>query len=270
MLKGLKPDKIPDPSGSGKKIVDFWGPSKKMLNDLKFLESLKTYDKDNVPQSVMKEIRAKYIVNPEFVPEKIKNASTACEGICKWVLAIEKYDRVAKIIAPKREALKKAETEFNLAMSDLKLKQENLREIQNKLQKLVDELEANKARKMDLEQQAELCKTKLMRAEQLLGGLGGEKKRWIEEANRLAELGKCVTGDILLSSAVVAYLGNFTPDFRAEQIMSWLESIRSSSLLCSEGFSLQSTIGQAVEIRDWLIQKLPNDSFSIENALIKK
>ena len=45
ILKGVKPDRIPDPSGSGKKIEDFWGPSKKVLGDMKFLQSLKDYDK---------------------------------------------------------------------------------------------------------------------------------------------------------------------------------------------------------------------------------
>ena len=41
MLKGVKPDKIPDPSGSGKMVLDYWGPSKKVLGDMKFLENLK-------------------------------------------------------------------------------------------------------------------------------------------------------------------------------------------------------------------------------------
>jgi dynein heavy chain len=39
------------------------------------------------------------------VPEEIKKASGAAEGICKWVRAICKYDIVAKEIRPKREAL---------------------------------------------------------------------------------------------------------------------------------------------------------------------
>ena len=45
VIKGIKPDRVPDPSGSGKKIEDYWGPSKKMLGDMKFLESLKDFDK---------------------------------------------------------------------------------------------------------------------------------------------------------------------------------------------------------------------------------
>ena len=29
----------------GKRIEDYWGPSKKILGDMKFLEQLRTYDK---------------------------------------------------------------------------------------------------------------------------------------------------------------------------------------------------------------------------------
>ena len=47
ILKAVKPDRIPDPSGSGKKIEDYWGPSKKLLGDFKFLQSLREYDKVN-------------------------------------------------------------------------------------------------------------------------------------------------------------------------------------------------------------------------------
>lgn len=44
---------------AGKPYEDFWGPSQKMLGDMKFLESLKNYDKDNIPVAVMKKIRDK-------------------------------------------------------------------------------------------------------------------------------------------------------------------------------------------------------------------
>lgn len=64
---------------------------------MKFLDSLKEYDKDNIPAPVIKKIREKYITNSEFDPAIIKNVSSACEGLCKWVRAIEVYDVVAKV-----------------------------------------------------------------------------------------------------------------------------------------------------------------------------
>ena len=78
---------------TGKKIEDFWGPSKRVLGDMNFLKSLQNYDKDNIPPAIIKTIRQKYTSNTEFDPEKIKTASTAAEGLCKWVVAMESYDK---------------------------------------------------------------------------------------------------------------------------------------------------------------------------------
>ena len=50
----------------------------------------------------MKKIRAEYCSNPEFDPAKVKNASSAAEGLCKWVRAMEIYDRVAKVSGKQR------------------------------------------------------------------------------------------------------------------------------------------------------------------------
>ena len=43
MLLDIKPAKVPDPTGSGKKIDDFWEPSKKALDDPNFVTSLKVH-----------------------------------------------------------------------------------------------------------------------------------------------------------------------------------------------------------------------------------
>lgn len=178
VIKGIKPERIPDPSGSGKKIEDFWMPAKKMLGDMKFLEGLQNFDKDNIPAANIKTIRTKYVPNPEFVPEKVRNASTACEGLCKWVCAMEVYDRVAKVVAPKKAQLKEAEANLAVAMASLEKKRASLRDVQDKLSKLQANLELNKKKKADLENQVDMCTKKLERAEQLIGGLGGEKDRY--------------------------------------------------------------------------------------------
>lgn len=84
-------------------IEDFWGPSKKVLGDLKFLESLKAFDKDNIPAPYIKKIRDKFTEHPDFQPSVIKNVSSACEGLCKWIRAMEVYEGVAKVVAPKKD-----------------------------------------------------------------------------------------------------------------------------------------------------------------------
>ncbi len=60
----------------------------------------------------------------------------------------------------------------------------------------------------------DLCSKKLVRAEQLIGGLGGEKDRWSKIGKELGVLYDNLAGDILVSSGVVAYLGAFTSFYR--------------------------------------------------------
>ena len=59
VMKAIKPDRKPDPSGSGKMIEDFWGPSMKLIGEIKFLDTLKAYSKDNISPVIMKRIRDK-------------------------------------------------------------------------------------------------------------------------------------------------------------------------------------------------------------------
>ena len=62
--------------------------------------------------------------------------------------------------------------------------------------------------------QVDLCGKKLVRAEKLIGGLGGEKVRWTEAAATLQKIYDNLSGDVLISSGVMAYLGPFTMAFR--------------------------------------------------------
>ena len=71
----------------------------------------------------------RYISNPEFEPSLIKNASTACEGLCKWVKAMDIYDKVAKVVAPKKASLAEAEGELAVQMQKLDEKRAQLKEV---------------------------------------------------------------------------------------------------------------------------------------------
>lgn len=55
VMLSIKPERKPD--GSGKMVDDYWIPSQKLLGDLRFLERLKTYNKDNIPAAIMSKIR---------------------------------------------------------------------------------------------------------------------------------------------------------------------------------------------------------------------
>ncbi|KAI4500182.1 hypothetical protein M0802_004599 [Mischocyttarus mexicanus] len=269
VLKGVKPEKVQDPK-TGKTVEDYWLASIRMLGDMKFLDSLKNFDKDNIPPAYMKVIREKFINDRSFQPEVIKKVSTACEGLCKWVRAMEVYDRVIKVVAPKRAMLAEAEAELAVQMEMLNAKRTLLQEVTQKLQSLNDEFAECMREKKKLEDQIDHCTQKLDRAEKLLGGLSGEKTRWNETALALGASLQNVIGDVLLSSGVVAYLGAFTIDYRNDLINKWHGSCTRANIPCSKHFSLINILGEPVTIRSWTIHGLPDDNFSIENGIIVK
>ncbi len=77
-----------------------------------------------------------------------------------------------------------------------------------------------------------------------------------------------LTGDVLVSGGVVAYLGAFTSAFRMDQAKDWLNKVQRSVIPCSDVFSLVATLGSPVTIRAWNIAGLPTDDFSVENGII--
>ncbi|KAH8057324.1 dynein light chain binding protein [Aureococcus anophagefferens] len=264
-----KPQRIPDPDDPSKRIMDYWGPSQKMLADKEFIARLKTYDKDNIAPKIIKSIKDKYMAQANFTPEAAAKASSAAAGLCKWVYAMETYDRVAKVVvAPKKESLAKAQASLAVTMGELDEKKASLKIVQDDLQKLQDNLEAAERKKEDLVNQVDLCGKKLVRAKQLIESLGGEKSKWGVFVEELTEAYEKLTGDVLVSAGLMAYLGPFTSTYRMKQMAEWVATCQELNIPCSAKPSLARTLGDPVLIRQWNIEGLPTDDFSIDNAII--
>jgi dynein heavy chain len=102
----------------------------------------------------------------------------------------------------------------------------------------------------------------------LLEKLDGENKNWKILLEKNKDAREHLVGDVLISSGVVAYLGVFISEYRKDCISTWKEMLDKYKILSSKEYSLQEVLGNAVQIRQWQINKLPTDEFSVENAII--
>jgi len=98
------------------------------------------------------------------------------------VFALSEYDKVAKVVAPKRQALARAEADYSVAMEQLTLKRNQLKEVRERLARLEILLAQRRADYQAMIIEVKECEEKLRRAEELIGGLGGEYTRWSETA----------------------------------------------------------------------------------------
>jgi dynein heavy chain, axonemal len=265
IMRNVKPSKVKDPN-SGKAMEDYWESAKKMLMENDFLDRLRNYDKDHIDPKIIARIEP-YLSNPEFEPEKVLQASKAAHGLCCWVRAIDAYDKVIKVVEPKKLKLAEAEQELAVVMAALQKKQAALKEVLDKLATLDADLQSKKRKKEQLEHDVLMCTIKLDRAQKLIHGLGGEKLRWSTTAERLKTQLDKLTGDVLLAAAQIAYLGPFTASYRKSATQAWLHAANERGVPCTESYTLASVLGEPVKIRQWNIWGLPKDETSTENGI---
>ena len=270
IMLDVKPKKVRDPDDMFNSIEDFWPPSQQLLSKPEpFLDRLFNYDKENIPPERIARIRKGYTENnPDFQPEAIEKASGCAAGVCRWVFAMDLYERVLQDVKPKRAQLQKAEEELAMARKARKIKREKLAAITLELETLQRAYDEAEREKINLEQKCDSCSTKLLRAEQLLGSLGGESERWAVASAALAQEQHNLWGDVVIAAGVVAYLGAFSPAARINCIDEWKDLLGDRGVPSALSFSLERVLGNAVQTRQWHIEGLPMDPFSIENAII--
>merc|ERR1711871_18260 len=244
-----------------------WATAKKKISEANFLQQVKAYDKDNVPESIVKKI-AKYVSKADFAPEAFKAVSSAAGALWVWVHAIYIYCGVAKEVEPKRKKLKKAEQSLAVKQAALAKAQEELAEVKAKVAKLKEQYDGSVGEKEALREEAEDLQNKLERADQLVNGLSGEYTRWQNSIAGLEQNLTDLTGDCLAAAAVLSYCGPFDADYREGLLSSWMGNIAAKEIPHTEGLEFCGFLAKPTDVRDWNIQGLPKDDFSTENGVM--
>ena len=139
------------------------------------------------------------------------------------------------------------------------------------LRKLEEEYQTAKRKEEELKKNVERCIIQLDRAEKLIKGLGGEKIAWGKKTVEWQSEKETVLGDCVLCAGIIAYMGAFPITYRDETLDEWKQLTTRLNIKSNEKFSLQNVLSDPLTIGIWTnSQQLPNDSFSIDNAIILK
>ncbi|KAJ2950232.1 hypothetical protein O0L34_g11594 [Tuta absoluta] len=149
-----------------------WINAKKELGDQYFLDNLRNFDKDNIPDKVLKKIGT-YTTKADFDPENVGAVSIAAKSLCLWVRAIEKYGKIYKIVKPKKERLEEALESLRLKQQILAEARAKLKELSEMIARLQKEYDEKVAQKEELERKSRILQLKLERAQALISGLSG-------------------------------------------------------------------------------------------------
>ena len=248
-----------------------WKAAKVMMGKVdEFLNSLITYDKENIPEVVQKAVQP-YLDNPEFDPEFIKAKSGAASGLCAWVINIMMFFRVFCDVEPKRLALEAANQQLSAAQEKLKVIQNKIYSLEEALGKLTAEFEKATAEKLRCQQEAETTNKTIELANRLVGGLASENVRWADSVQKFKEQEKTLPGDVLLITAFISYVGCFTKQYRLDLMeQKWLPALKNSKdpIPITEGLDPLTMMTDPATVAQWNNESLPSDRMSTENATI--
>ncbi|GBF88264.1 dynein heavy chain axonemal protein, partial [Raphidocelis subcapitata] len=244
-----------------------WDTAKRILGDVNFMRSLEEFDKDNIPDGVVKRLR-RYIDDPNFTPESVAKQSKAAMSLCMWTRAMDVYNRVAKVVEPKRQALHAAQEQLDSANAALEEKQSALRAVVDRVEGLRRQLAETQAEQKRLNEQADLTRKRLERAGKLTSGLADEGVRWGATADAIGAATALLVGDVFLAAGAIAYLGAFTGAFRDELMSRWVAGCQARRIPVSQDCTLRGTLATPVEVREWMLAGLPSDDVSLDNGVL--
>ena len=244
-----------------------WETAKKTMTDMKFLDKLKNYNVDNVPERILRKLR-EVVTAKDFDPEEIFRKAPPAASLAKWAIAVNTYSTVSKKVAPKQEKLNQLNEKFAQAQAALDMKNAQLKEVKDRVATLKANYEATIAHIEQLENDIELTTARFGRAGTLIDLLKDEGERWKETVAILRQEVQRLIGDVFIGAASISYMGPFTGPYRERLIRSWLEMCNEHGIPTSEDYSLVKTLGNPVEIREWGINGLPSDSVSVDNGIL--
>ncbi|KAJ3335866.1 Dynein heavy chain 2, axonemal [Gonapodya sp. JEL0774] len=251
-----------------KKSEPTWDEAKRQLGNPYFIKQLVNFEKDNISDKILKKIST-YCAEESFNPEVVGKVSGAAKSLCLWVRAMESYGQISRQVAPKREKLRSAQEVLEKKQKSLGEAKEKLQEVQNKLAELQALYDEKVGLKEKLRVESEVMALKLNRAENLLSGLSGEKQRWEQTIGIYEMQIEHLVGDSLLASAFLSYAGPFSGTYREQLLQSvWIPQMKAAEIQFTSDFRVEKLLVKPTEIQDWIVQGLPADQFSVENAVI--
>ncbi|XP_071977799.1 dynein axonemal heavy chain 11-like isoform X1 [Engystomops pustulosus] len=249
-----------------------WKASKVVMSKVdEFLQNLINFDKEHIPDAVVKTIKDDYLRDPEFNPEFVRTKSSAAAGLCAWVINIIKFHEIFCEVDFKRQSLSQANTDLVYAAEKLEVIQRKLEELDTNLAALTAAFERATAEKIRCQEEVNRTNKTIELANRLVKGLESENVRWAQSVALYRKQEQTLCGDVLLTAAFISYAGSFSKKYRHELVEHlWMPYLRTQkvSIPMTEGLDLVCMLADDATIAKWNNEGLPSDKMSIQNGTI--
>jgi dynein heavy chain len=111
-----------------------WKSIRDVITDTNgFIERLKNYKVMEAPESLFVKVRNNYISKPEFDIADIKKKSVAASYMAMWVMDVNRYQAVVKVVVPKQNRYNEVKLVLDQAEAELALKMSEVQKVRDKV-----------------------------------------------------------------------------------------------------------------------------------------
>ena len=242
-----------------------WGSMRNFLARRGIKEEIQSFDARKINPTIRESVNELLTKNEKsFDPAVAKRASQVALPLASWVKANIKYSYVLERIQP-LEA-EQAQLQENLDRSNAKLEKlgKQLETLEKRVLEMRDTFEKRTTEAARVRIEVEKEEETITAAQNLIGKLEGEHKRWSGQVGELAREMELLTKRSLIAAGFITYLSKAPEDERRQKLGEWLDKVG----LDAQTFSVRRFLSTESEQLIWKGEGLPSDDLSMENALV--
>ncbi|KAI8852562.1 dynein heavy chain and region D6 of dynein motor-domain-containing protein [Chytridium lagenaria] len=250
--------------------IDAWKSVQAIIRKDDFITSIVNYDTDKMTQRIRDEISRNYLTNPVFNFESVNRASKACGPLVQWVIAQVRFAEILERVGPLRQEVLELENSADATRQKATNIENMIANLESSIAHYKDEYAVLISETQALKSEMETVKSRVDRSLALLGNLSSENERWGQASQSFESQMGTIIGDVLLSSAYLAYGGFFDQQYREALLVRWVSHLESANIKFKSDLSIPEYLSTADERLLWQENQLPADDLCTENAIMLK
>ncbi|XP_074612492.1 cytoplasmic dynein 1 heavy chain 1-like isoform X2 [Acropora palmata] len=253
----------------GEKATD-WRAIRGVIIKDNFISTVVNFSTEDISDDIRKIMLSKYMSNPDYNFEKVNRASVACGPLVKWAVAQISYADMLTKVDPLRNELKSLEIEAQASRIKADEMSHVIAELEKSISRYKEEYASLISQAQAIKADLAAVEAKVSRSTALLRSLSVERQRWETSSNAFQTQMGTIVGDVLLSSAFLAYAGYFDQQLRQNLFTSWASHLQQAHIQFRPDIARVEYLSTADERLQWQANSLPADDLCTENAIMLK
>ncbi|CAH2225380.1 cytoplasmic dynein 2 heavy chain 1 [Pelobates cultripes] len=240
-----------------------WVSMKSFLAKRGVREEIVTFDVRNITKEIRASVEELLEKNSaSFDPKNAKRASAAAAPLASWVKANVQYSHVLEKIQPLENEQAGLQSNFRRIEEKKQRLEDQLNTVGQRVAELKEKFQTRTTEAAKLEAELSKAQEIIQSAELLIRQLDGEHKRWNAQVVEITEELNTLPKRAQLAAAFITYISAAPEDQRKDSLDHWMKSVG------LDMFDLRRFLSTESEQLIWKSEGLPSDELSIENALV--